>query len=393
MKKIVPLFTLLLLVTAAATPAAPPPARGTPEMEYAGQSVDQLIAEFMREHDVPGMSVAIVQAPYITRATGFGVSDRERRTLVAGNTVFNIAGMKNAFTAVAVMQLVESGKLRLEDVRAHLLHATEYPALETMVEHASGQSYAAFIRKQQIDRLGLRHTFFASELSSMKHEGVKAGEKHRRFLQELALIDPTEPATGTTGGGNTPHAGANDIYASAYDISIWDVALAGDLLIKDPALRKMLYVPSTLANGRRAASAGAWVFPGHEGLMVTTGSGAGFSSLLSRFTKSDELVCVTLLANRDGLDLTQLARRIAAAHNAKLGPPAKAAALRVQQSPYTAADTLVRAEHALRSVKLDDVRPEVWEENGEVWIAAPDPGAGRRRGAIDAALLEAVSPD
>jgi hypothetical protein len=65
----------------------------------------------------------------------------------------------------------------------------------------------------------------------------------------------------------------------------------------------------------------------------------------------------------------------------------------VQQSPYTAADTLVRAGRSLHDRRLDDVRPEVWEENGEIWIAAPDPGAGRQRDSIDAALLDAVSPD
>jgi hypothetical protein len=54
--------------------------------------------------------------------------------------------------------------------------------------------------------------------------------------------------------------------------------------------------------------------------MITTGSANGFSSLLSRYTAPSELVCVTLLANKEGLDLNDLAVRIAAAHNAKLAP-------------------------------------------------------------------------
>ena len=58
----------------------------------------------------------------------------------------------------------------------------------------------------------------------------------------------------------------------------------------------------------------------HPGLMITTGNGNGFSSLLSRYTDPSELVCVTLLANKEGLDLHALAQKIAAAHNAKLSP-------------------------------------------------------------------------
>ncbi len=51
--------------------------------------------------------------------------------------------------------------------------------------------------------------------------------------------------------------------------------------------------------------------------MVSRGEENGFSSLLSRFTHPDELVCVTLLANAEGLDLSQLARKIAGAYDPK----------------------------------------------------------------------------
>lgn len=52
--------------------------------------------------------------------------------------------------------------------------------------------------------------------------------------------------------------------------------------------------------------------------MIIEGSGSGFSVLLSRYTAPSDLLCVTLLANREGLDLAPLARRIAAAFDARL---------------------------------------------------------------------------
>src|SRR5688572_29964717 len=111
-------------------------------MSFSGETVDAMIAAFMKERDVAGMAVAIVQAPYITRVTGFGVADKERRSLVADNTMFDVGQMKDAYTAVAVMQLVELGKLKLDDVGERLRVADR--SLEDVVAKASGMPYQDF---------------------------------------------------------------------------------------------------------------------------------------------------------------------------------------------------------------------------------------------------------
>jgi D-alanyl-D-alanine carboxypeptidase len=398
----------LLLVTLILAALSVSAQRGNPRIELDGYGVDAMIADFMERHGVSGMSVAIVQAPYITRNAGFGIADRERRTLVSTNTMFGIGAMKNAFTAVAVMQLVEAGKLQLDDrvegrtIAEHIRRPGDGALLESIIAKASGRTYAEFVRQGQFEPLGLRHTFFASELDAVTRESLGAGEKHRRFLREPKLIDPTEPATGYRGtSALTPRD--NVIYASAGDISIWDIGLAGDILIKDPALRKILYAPLKISEALTEPTTGPWNFPGHPGLMIATGSSDGFSSLLSRFTSPAELLCVTLLANKEGLDLTQLARNIAGAHNAKTGPPARARSMRVQQSPFSVAETMERLQRALtdRGVKFgvqDDAslligtfRANAWEENGAVWVAADDPSESTLRDTIDAALLRAVT--
>ena len=402
--------------------------RGNPEMTFAGETVDQMIAAFMKENDVPGMAVAIVQAPYITRATGYGLADAETGRLVASHTLFDIGQMAEAYLAVAVMQLVEEGKLSLDDpaakfipdaaevtVRQLIQHqsglprALDYNLIGDIITKASGTTAEAYIRANQFDRLGLKQTFFASELENLKWEKAGPGD----FLRDPRLINPTEPATGTSAKPSSATGGIR-IYASAMDISFWDIGLAGEILIKDAALRKILYLP---AEGQPGS--GPWYFPGHPGLMVTTGSGDGFSALLSRFTDPKELVCVTLLANRDGLDLTQLARRIAGAYDPKIGPPVSTASLRAQQSPFSVKETLDRLESLLkergvgiiaridhskaaqvanldlpatgelifgnpadgtllmqenRAIAADlPLRAACWEENGAVWIAATDP--------------------
>ena len=436
--------------------------RGNPEIRQDGQSVDDIMAEFMRDHEVPGMAVAIVQAPYITRVTGYGVSDTALKLLSSSNTLFNVGPIAEAYTAAAIMQLVEQGRISLDDpIGKHvspaprrwaglairqILQKQDLPAggegpalLRSLIEKVAGQSYQEFVRAGQFEPLGLKHTFFASELEKFPQE------PHGKFLHEATLINPTEIAVGEGGDSH-----ATNIYASAGDISIWDIGLAGDILIKDPALRKILYHSPAPREGKPITTSGPWHFPGHDGLMVTTGSEAGFSSLLSRFTNPQELVCVTLLANKDGLDLTQLARRIAGAYDPKTGPPPGTAGMRVQQSPYSVKETMDRLEAALkekggsimaridhsqaaqkaklplppteeilfgnpangtllmqanRAVAVDlPLRAVAWEDHGEVWLIATDPvdiarrhqiddlreETLRMRAGVDAALLKAV---
>lgn len=96
----------LVLFALASPLAAQNESRGNPRVLFENESVDEMIAAFMTEHDVPGLSLAIVQAPYVTRATGYGFSDPQRKTLVSANTMFDVADMRDAFTAVALMQLV-----------------------------------------------------------------------------------------------------------------------------------------------------------------------------------------------------------------------------------------------------------------------------------------------
>ena len=39
--------------------------------------------------------------------------------------------------------------------------------------------------------------------------------------------------------------GSGSIWASAMDVSIWDIGLAGEILVKDPALRSILYTAAS----------------------------------------------------------------------------------------------------------------------------------------------------
>jgi CubicO group peptidase (beta-lactamase class C family) len=64
---------------------------------------------------LPGMSIAIVHDQEIVYTRGFGYADIATRTPASPNTLYRIASHSKLFTAIAVMQLRDSGKLKLDD--------------------------------------------------------------------------------------------------------------------------------------------------------------------------------------------------------------------------------------------------------------------------------------
>ena len=85
--------------------------RGNPDISYLGHTVDQRIWSFMEQEKIDGLTLAIVQAPYIPRVAGYGYSDSQRRRLASPNTMWPAGPISQAFAAVAVMQLHEDSGL------------------------------------------------------------------------------------------------------------------------------------------------------------------------------------------------------------------------------------------------------------------------------------------
>ena len=89
----------------------PQAGRGNVHVAYQGKAIDQMIYEFMEEQGIPGMTLAIVQAPYIPRVVGYGVTDFEKGNLAAAKTLWPVGPISQGYAAVAVMQLYEKEKL------------------------------------------------------------------------------------------------------------------------------------------------------------------------------------------------------------------------------------------------------------------------------------------
>lgn len=77
------------------------------------EKVDALITREMRERRIPGLQAAIVKNGKIVRSIAVGTADLQHSVPVSSQTVFPIYSCTKAFTGVAIMQLVEDGKLDL----------------------------------------------------------------------------------------------------------------------------------------------------------------------------------------------------------------------------------------------------------------------------------------
>jgi CubicO group peptidase (beta-lactamase class C family) len=76
-------------------------------------AVDAYISTRMKELGIPGTALVIVQGDQIVHLKAFGVADAEGR-LVTPQTPFFTGSTGKSFTALAIMQLVEAGKIKLD---------------------------------------------------------------------------------------------------------------------------------------------------------------------------------------------------------------------------------------------------------------------------------------
>ncbi|GAB3515743.1 serine hydrolase domain-containing protein [Emticicia fontis] len=76
------------------------------------KKLDQFIQQNMDKNHIPGLSIAIVNKDQMVFSKGYG-KDGTNRSIIS-TTPFAIASLSKAFTAMAVMQLVEAGKINLD---------------------------------------------------------------------------------------------------------------------------------------------------------------------------------------------------------------------------------------------------------------------------------------
>lgn len=78
-------------------------------------AIDQLVKDFVVREHVPGAAWAVVLDGKVAHVSVTGLRDLERQLPVREDSVFRIASMTKSFTAMAILQLRDAGKLSLDD--------------------------------------------------------------------------------------------------------------------------------------------------------------------------------------------------------------------------------------------------------------------------------------
>jgi N-acyl-D-amino-acid deacylase len=116
------LGTLLALVALVGPAFAQQPPR-PPEPLYpvAGKSavnseaLDKVVVTIMARHGIPGAALAIARDGKLVLARGYGWANLAGNEVAQPDTLFGLASLSKPLTAVAVLKLVDQGKLGLDD--------------------------------------------------------------------------------------------------------------------------------------------------------------------------------------------------------------------------------------------------------------------------------------
>jgi N-acyl-D-amino-acid deacylase len=102
-------FLILALTCAAAR--AEPTGRALPGLE----PYDEFMTELMRKWDIAGGSLAVARKDKLLLVRGYGYADRDRNVPVEPTSLFRLASLSKTVTAVAVLRLVQDGRVGLDD--------------------------------------------------------------------------------------------------------------------------------------------------------------------------------------------------------------------------------------------------------------------------------------
>ncbi len=111
-------------------------------------TLDQIFADFHLDSHAPGLVYGVVADGRLVHVKGFGVQDLEAKRPVTADTLFRIASMSKAFTALAILKLRDEGKLSLDalaETYVPEMRGWRYPTADSprirvrdLLHHAAG---------------------------------------------------------------------------------------------------------------------------------------------------------------------------------------------------------------------------------------------------------------
>ena len=139
------IWASVLLSLAVPARAAEPSGPFVPARD--GTELHERLARILQENHVPGMAVAIASRDGIVWAAGIGLADVAAGKPATATTLFRVASVSKIFVALAVLKLVEEGKVGLDTTVKSLApeiafanpwEATDPVRVAHLLEHTTG---------------------------------------------------------------------------------------------------------------------------------------------------------------------------------------------------------------------------------------------------------------
>jgi CubicO group peptidase (beta-lactamase class C family) len=332
----------------AALPAMPPAA-----ITRANNQTRALLKARMAEQHIPALQVAVVVHGRVVMSEAYGVADIEQKIAANRRTLFPINSATKSFTGVAIMQLVEAGKVDLDApisryldglpekwrtirIRQLLAHTSGLPDIVDEKGLIGGASDAeAWAKVQTLPMDGETGGAFAYNQTNYVLLGrlieKVSGRPFEQFLTERQFTPASLPDARFgdgydivpgradvyirqhAGRGAVPadkdvlyhwideipvstRAGAG-LYLTAEDLARWIIALQSGRLLSKPASIDRMWQADVLNDGKANIWAMGWPILAGTKRRAVGGIGGGRSTF---FVYPDEGVAVIVMTNLVG---------------------------------------------------------------------------------------------
>jgi len=302
-----------------------PPAHAQADRQRIAQ-LERRFEDLRERLKIPGLSAVVVRDQEVLWARGFGYADLENRVRAAPDTVYPIASITKTFAAELIMQLVEQGKLDLDEPASrystdfkddavrikHLLSHTvgkggkpgegyaydpdRYEYLTAVIEKATGKSFREVMVETFLDPL---------EMSSTAPGPVALREP--RYAKVLAK--QSQPYT-LYGDGEMVHTaypvdffGASaGLISTVLDLAKYDAALDRHLLMKKQT-QERAWTNFVSNSGKRLPYGFGWFVEDYRGTkLIWHGGnwGTGFSAIYVKVPERN--LTLIVLSNSEALN-------------------------------------------------------------------------------------------
>ncbi len=307
------------------------------------KSIDSLVSPQF-EGNQPGISILIAKKGRIVYQKAFGSANLELNTPMRPDMVFRIGSVTKQFTAIAILQLVEQGKISLQDsvqkyikdfsskgavitIENLLTHTSgivdytskddpdpyierrdftpeflihyfkddplhfkpgskyeysnsNYVLLGYIVQLVSGEDYHQYMTDHVIDAAGLTHTLYAME-------NMVVPNRATGYTKYSGLFENADYQTLSLGFA------CGDLLSTAEDLFKWNCALLAGKLVKKETLQKA-FSPFKLSDGSFSNYGYGWFIDTAYGspCIHHEGQTSGFIALEKYFPAADTYAAI-----------------------------------------------------------------------------------------------------